>query len=85
MCASGSSGLGPPLPSVRREVAQRILNITIHCKNSVLKIQENIHEDANLKFHIPGFLNFQALFPEHNHLYRAFGSKLPRIFFNSAQ
>jgi hypothetical protein len=39
----------------------------LHCnKKSVLKIQEYIHEGANLKFYIPEFLNFKLLIPEYS-------------------
>jgi hypothetical protein len=38
----------------------------IHCKKSVLKIQEYIHEGANLKFYIHEFLNFKPLIPEYS-------------------
>jgi hypothetical protein len=37
--------------------------IEVHCKKSVLKIQENFHEGANLKFYIPEFFNFKLLIP----------------------
>jgi hypothetical protein len=39
---------------------------TIHCKKSVLEIQEYIHEGANLKFYIPEFFNFKLLIPEYS-------------------
>jgi hypothetical protein len=42
----------------------------LHCKKSVLKIQEYIHEDANLKFYIPEFFNFKLLIPEYSPIYR---------------
>jgi hypothetical protein len=41
-----------------------------HCKKSVLKIQEYIHEGANLKFYIPEFFNFKLLIPEYSPIYR---------------
>jgi hypothetical protein len=46
------------------------LNKLLHCKKSVLKIQEYIHEDANLKFYIPEFFNFKLLIPEYSPIYR---------------
>jgi hypothetical protein len=42
----------------------------IHCKKSVLKIQEYIHEGANLMFYIPEFVNFKLLIPEYSPIYR---------------
>jgi hypothetical protein len=33
-----------------------------HCKKSFLKIQEYIHEGANLKLYIPEFFNLSYLF-----------------------
>jgi hypothetical protein len=39
---------------------------SLHCKKSVLKIQEYIHEGANLKFYIPEFFNFKLLIPENS-------------------
>jgi hypothetical protein len=41
-----------------------------HCKKSVLKIQEYIHEGANLKFYIPEFFKFKLLIPEYSPIYR---------------
>jgi hypothetical protein len=38
----------------------------MHCKKSVLNIQEYIHEGANLKFYIPEFFNFKLLIPEYS-------------------
>jgi hypothetical protein len=38
----------------------------LHCKKSVLKIQEFIHEGANLKFYIPEFLHLKLLIPEYS-------------------
>jgi hypothetical protein len=35
-------------------------------KKSVLKIQEYIHEGANLKFYIPEFFNFKLLIPDYS-------------------
>jgi hypothetical protein len=53
-----------------------------HCKKSVLKIQEYIHEGANLKFYIPEFFNFKSLIPEYSPIYTVgFGSRLPHTFF----
>jgi hypothetical protein len=51
----------------------------VHCKKSVLKIQECIHEGANLKL----FLNFSILsyWFLNIHLYTGFGSKLQHTFF----
>jgi hypothetical protein len=43
---------------------------TVHYKKSVLKIQEYIHEEANLKFYIPEFFNFKLLIPEYSPIYR---------------
>jgi hypothetical protein len=40
--------------------------LVIHYKKSVLKIQEYIHEGANLKFYIPEFFNFKLLIPEYS-------------------
>jgi hypothetical protein len=40
----------------------------LHCKKSVLKIQEYIHEGANLKFYIPEFLNSKLLIPMFNYI-----------------
>jgi hypothetical protein len=53
----------------------RKLNKTLipHCKKSVLKIQEYIHEGKNLKFYFPKIFNFKLLIPEY--------SKLPHTFF----
>jgi hypothetical protein len=42
----------------------------LHCKKSVLKIQEYIHEGANLKFYIPEFFNFKLLIPEYSPICR---------------
>jgi hypothetical protein len=42
----------------------------LHCTKSVLKIQEYIHEGANLKFYIPEFFNFKLLIPEYSPIYR---------------
>jgi hypothetical protein len=42
----------------------------LHCKKSVLKIQEYIHEGANLKFYIPEFFNFRLLIPDYSPIYR---------------
>jgi hypothetical protein len=42
----------------------------IHWKKSVLKIQEYIHEGANLKFYIPEFFNNKLLIPEYSPIYR---------------
>jgi hypothetical protein len=39
---------------------------SINCKKSVLKIQEYIHEGANLKFYIPEFFNFKLLIDEYS-------------------
>jgi hypothetical protein len=39
-------------------------------KKSVLKIQEYIHEGANLKFYIPEFFNFKLLIPEYSPICR---------------
>jgi hypothetical protein len=46
--------------------------MVIHCKKSVLKIQEYmyIHEGTNLKFYIPEFFNFKLLIPEYSPIYR---------------
>jgi hypothetical protein len=41
----------------------------IHCKKSVLKIQEYIHEGANLKFYIPEFFNFKLLIPDYSPIF----------------
>jgi hypothetical protein len=41
-----------------------------HCKKSVLKIQEYIHEGANLTFYIPQFFNFMLRIPEYSLIYR---------------
>jgi hypothetical protein len=38
----------------------------LHCKKSVLKIQEYIHGGANVKFYIPEFFNFKLLIPEYS-------------------
>jgi hypothetical protein len=38
----------------------------LHCKKSGLKIQEYIHEGANLKLYIPEFFNFKLLIPEYS-------------------
>jgi hypothetical protein len=46
------------------------ISAKIHCKKSVLKIQEYIHEGANLKFYIPEFFNFKLLIPEYSPIYR---------------
>jgi hypothetical protein len=38
----------------------------ITVKKSVMKIQEYIHEGANLTFYIPEFFNFKLLIPEYS-------------------
>jgi hypothetical protein len=53
--------------------------VALHCKKSILKIQEYIHEGANLKFYIPEFFNFMLLIPEYSTI--GFGSKLQHTFF----
>jgi hypothetical protein len=45
-------------------------DLTMRCKKSVQKIQEHIHEGANLKFYIPEFFNFKVLIPEYSPIYR---------------
>jgi hypothetical protein len=42
------------------------------CLVLVLKIQEYIHEGANLKFYIPEFFNFKLLIPEYSPIYSWF-------------
>jgi hypothetical protein len=37
-----------------------------HRKKDFLKIQEYIHEDANLKLYIPEFFNFKLYIPEYS-------------------
>jgi hypothetical protein len=46
------------------------LKLCFTLKKSVLKIQEYIHEGANLKFYIPEFFNFKLLIPEYSPIYR---------------
>jgi hypothetical protein len=38
----------------------------MHRKKDFLKIQEYIHEGANLKLYIPEFLNFKLYIPEYS-------------------
>jgi hypothetical protein len=53
-----------------------------HRKKDFLKIQEYIHEGANLKLYIPEFINFELYIPEYSPiLYRAFGSNCRILFF----
>jgi hypothetical protein len=37
-----------------------------HRKKDFLKIQEHIHEGANLKLYIPEFFNFKLYIPEYS-------------------
>jgi hypothetical protein len=38
----------------------------LHSKKDFLKIQEYIHEGANLKLYIPEFFNFKLYIPEYS-------------------
>jgi hypothetical protein len=51
-----------------RGIWNQLVSYTV--KKSVLKIQEYIHEGANLKFYIPESLNFKLLISEYSPIYR---------------
>jgi hypothetical protein len=44
----------------------RVFIRALHRKKDFLKIQEYIHEGANLKLYIPEFFNFELYIPEYS-------------------
>jgi hypothetical protein len=54
--------------TVRRTFCVNLADVEqrLHFKKSALKIQEYIHEGANLKFYIPEFFNFKLMIPEYS-------------------
>jgi hypothetical protein len=59
-----------------------LMHFVQHCKKSVLKIQEYIHEGANLKFYIPEFFNFKLLIHEYSPIW-SFWFQTAAYFFYS--
>jgi hypothetical protein len=53
-----------------RGFGSKLPHTFFYCKKFVLKIQEYIHEGANLKFYIPNFFNVKLLIPEYSPIYR---------------
>jgi hypothetical protein len=54
------------LPTTSNKICLTLMQQQLHCKKSVLKIQEYIQEGANLNLNIPEFLNFKLLIPEYS-------------------